>query len=98
MAPKMAACLRAVEGGVKRATVVDGRGRIRTVDASHDADLYWALRGGGSGAAIVTSFTYRTISATSMGFFTLSYPASAAATRPGTQASRAASRARSCST
>jgi acetylglutamate kinase len=25
MAPKMAACLRAVEGGVKRATVVDGR-------------------------------------------------------------------------
>lgn len=63
-----------------RATVVDGRGRIRTVDAAHDADLYWALRGGGSGAAIVTSFTYRTIPATSMGFFTLSYPASAAAT------------------
>ena len=25
MIPKMAACLRAVEGGVKRATVVDGR-------------------------------------------------------------------------
>ncbi len=25
MVPKMAACLRAVEGGVKRATVVDGR-------------------------------------------------------------------------
>jgi len=25
MAPKMAACLRAVQGGVKRATVVDGR-------------------------------------------------------------------------
>ncbi|WP_434967084.1 FAD-binding oxidoreductase [Janibacter indicus] len=63
-----------------RATVVDGRGRIRTVDASHDADLYWALRGGGSGAALVTSFTYRTIPATSMGFFSLSFPASSAAT------------------
>ncbi|MCW2683332.1 MAG: argB, partial [Blastococcus sp.] len=25
MVPKMAACLRAVEGGVKRASVVDGR-------------------------------------------------------------------------
>ena len=29
MVPKMAACLRAVEGGVKRATVVDGRTAAR---------------------------------------------------------------------
>lgn len=63
-----------------RATVVDGRGRIRTVDATRDVDLYWALRGGGSGAALVTSLTYRTHTARAMGFFSLTYPASTAAT------------------
>lgn len=59
-----------------RASVVDGRGRIRSVSASTDADLFWALRGGGSGAGIVTSLTYRTIPARSMGFFSLTFPAS----------------------
>lgn len=57
------------------ATVVDGQGRIRKVDARHDPDLFWALRGGGSGAAMVADFTYRTIPATSMGFFNVTFPA-----------------------
>lgn len=63
-----------------RATVVDGKGRVRTVDATHDPEIFWALRGGGSGAVLVTSLTYRTIPARSMGFFSLTFPASSAAT------------------
>lgn len=36
-------------------------GRAVHCDATHDADLYWALRGGGGGNfAIVTGFTFRT--------------------------------------
>ena len=36
-------------------------GRQVHCDATHDADLYWALRGGGGGNfAIVTGFTFRT--------------------------------------
>lgn len=63
-----------------RATVVDGAGRIRRVDEETDADLFWALRGGGPGAGIVTSLTYRTIRATAAGFFSLAFPGSSAAT------------------
>lgn len=62
-----------------RATVVDGRGRIRTVDADSDRDLFWALRGGGPGIGIVTSLTYRTVGAPRRGFFSLSFPAANAA-------------------
>ncbi|KRE36996.1 hypothetical protein ASG73_11825 [Janibacter sp. Soil728] len=62
------------------ATVIDGRGVIRKVDANRDPDLFWALRGGGSGAAMVADLTYRTIPATSMGFFNVSFPASSTAT------------------
>lgn len=63
-----------------RATVVDGQGRIRRVDADTDADLFWALRGGGSGVGVVTSLTYRTVGAPRRGFFSLDFPASSAAT------------------
>ncbi|MEU9842232.1 FAD-binding protein [Actinomadura sp. NPDC048032] len=35
--------------------VVDGDGRRRRVTADTDADLFWALRGGGGGLAVVTS-------------------------------------------
>jgi FAD/FMN-containing dehydrogenase len=36
-------------------------GRVVHCDATHDADLYWALRGGGGGNfAIVTGFTFHT--------------------------------------
>jgi FAD/FMN-containing dehydrogenase len=39
--------------------VVDAGGRIRRVDAEHDADLFWALRGGGGAMAIVTAMEFR---------------------------------------
>ncbi|HSV64913.1 MAG TPA: FAD-binding oxidoreductase [Mycobacteriales bacterium] len=43
------------------AEVVTADGRVRTVDAGHDPDLFWALRGGGGGnVGIVTSFRFRT--------------------------------------
>ncbi len=35
--------------------VVTAEGEQRTVDAENDADLFWALRGGGGGYAIVTA-------------------------------------------
>ena len=63
-----------------RATVVDGRGRILTVDAGDDPDLFWALRGGGPGTGIVTSMTYRTVGAPRRGFFSLTFPSDRAAT------------------
>jgi FAD/FMN-containing dehydrogenase len=40
------------------ADVVTADGELRQVDASHHADLFWAMRGGG-GAGIVTSFEFR---------------------------------------
>jgi FAD binding domain-containing protein len=35
--------------------LVDASGEARTVDAENDADLFWALRGGGGGYAVVTA-------------------------------------------
>ncbi len=35
--------------------LVDAEGETRTVDAGNDADLFWAMRGGGGGYAIVTA-------------------------------------------
>jgi hypothetical protein len=37
------------------AEVVTADGQVRRVDADHDADLFWALRGGGGGVAVVTA-------------------------------------------
>jgi hypothetical protein len=37
--------------------VIDADGNARTVDADHDADLFWALRGGRFAPAVVTAFT-----------------------------------------
>lgn len=39
--------------------VVTAEGRLRTVDATHDQDLFWALRGGGGNFGVVTSFRYQ---------------------------------------
>ena len=58
------------------ATVVDGRGRVLTVDQDTEPDLFWAIRGGGWGTGIVTEMTYRTIPARGMGFFNASFPSS----------------------
>ncbi|WP_246212254.1 FAD-binding oxidoreductase [Streptomyces abyssomicinicus] len=41
------------------ATVVTADGEVRTVDADHHPDLFWAIRGGGGNFGVVTSFAYR---------------------------------------
>lgn len=59
------------------ATVVTADGALHTVDGNHDADLFWALRGGGGGnGGIVTSFTFSTVPAPTVTVFTLRFPAS----------------------
>jgi FAD/FMN-containing dehydrogenase len=41
------------------ADVVTADGQLRLVNANQDADLFWAIRGGGSNFGIVTSFEFR---------------------------------------
>ena len=42
------------------ATLVTADGELRRVDLEHDADLFWACRGGGCAAGVVTEFVIRT--------------------------------------
>ena len=42
------------------AEVVTADGSVRGVDAGHDPDLFWAIRGGGGNVGVVTRFGYRT--------------------------------------
>jgi hypothetical protein len=45
---------------VRRLTIVTADGRARSCDAAHDADLFWACRGGGGGNfGVVAGFTFR---------------------------------------
>jgi len=61
---------------VRAAEVVTADGEVRTVDANRDADLFWALRGGGGGnAGVVTAFTFDTVPAPTMSTFSLAFPA-----------------------
>jgi hypothetical protein len=60
------------------ATVVTADGMSRTVSASADSDLFWALRGGGGGNfGIVTSFTFDTVAAPQLTLFGLDFSAGA---------------------
>jgi FAD/FMN-containing dehydrogenase len=55
-------------------------GRLLSCDTNNNADLFWALRGGGGGNfGIVTSFTFLVHPVTTLALFTLSWPWSSAA-------------------
>lgn len=41
------------------AEIVTADGQVRVVDAEHEPDLFWAIRGGGGNFGIVTRFRYR---------------------------------------
>ncbi|CUU57267.1 FAD/FMN-containing dehydrogenase [Parafrankia irregularis] len=57
------------------AEVVLASGEIVQVDAERDADLFWALRGGGGGNfGVVTSFTFATHPATPLTVFSYRWP------------------------
>ena len=59
-------------------TLADGRSL--TCDASHSADLFWALRGGGGGNfGVVTSLTFQAHPVARLALFTLDWPWSSAA-------------------
>jgi FAD/FMN-containing dehydrogenase len=61
---------------LRAADVVTADGEVRRVDTNRDADLFWALRGGGGGnAGVVTAFTFDTVPAPDMSVFSLSFPA-----------------------
>ena len=57
------------------AQIVVADGRILTCDASHNTDLFWALRGGGGGNfGVVTSFTFQTHAVSALALLTLDWP------------------------
>ena len=41
------------------ATIVTADGRVRTINADNDSDLFWAIRGGGGNFGVVTEFEYQ---------------------------------------
>lgn len=62
------------------AEMVTADGRLRTVDARRDPDLFWALRGGGGGNfGAVTSFTFATRPVGSVTYRFVRWPAARAA-------------------
>jgi FAD/FMN-containing dehydrogenase len=44
---------------VLAAEIVTADGQVRTVDAEHEPDLFWAVRGGAGNVGVVTRFRYR---------------------------------------
>jgi FAD binding domain/Berberine and berberine like len=44
---------------VLAAEIVTADGQVRTIDARHGPDLFWAVRGGGGNFGVVTGFRYR---------------------------------------
>ena len=62
------------------ARIVLADGRVLECDDHHDEELFWALRGAGSGNfGVVTSLTFRTTTAPAATNFRLAWPLSAAA-------------------
>ncbi|GII82789.1 FAD-binding dehydrogenase [Sphaerisporangium siamense] len=60
--------------------IVTADGRLRTCDADHDPELYWASRGGGGGNfGVAVSFTFRTHPTRDVTVFYLHWPWSRAA-------------------
>jgi FAD/FMN-containing dehydrogenase len=59
---------------VKSFDAVTADGRRRRVDAQHEPDLFWALRGGGGSFAIVTAVRLRTHAAPPAAWFQIAYP------------------------
>lgn len=61
--------------------VVTADGRVRTVNATTDADLFWALRGGGGSFGAVTELTFNVRPAPQMQTFFLEWNSVSAATQ-----------------
>ncbi len=65
---------------IESVQIVTADGRLLTCDPTHDADLYWACRGGGGGNfGVVTSFTFGAVPIPELALWTLDWPPSAAA-------------------
>jgi FAD/FMN-containing dehydrogenase len=65
---------------VRSVDIVTADGTARTVDATHDADLFWALRGGGGGSfGAVTAFTVDVHPVPTVSTFYLQWPFTVAA-------------------
>jgi FAD/FMN-containing dehydrogenase len=60
---------------VRAIELVDATGALRRVDADHDADLFWALRGGGGAFGVVTAIEIDLFAATTVYAGTLFYAA-----------------------
>ena len=55
--PKKCVAMSGNRDAVRSLQVVTADGRQSEIDGTHDADLFWALRGGGAGLAAVTALT-----------------------------------------